>query len=39
MTKPLVWIIAISFGVTGYVLGTRAQATKDTAKKITRKRH
>lgn len=39
MSKPIAWIVAIAFGVTGYVLGTRAQATKDTAKRIARKRH
>ena len=39
MSKPIAWIVAIAFGITGYVFGTRTQAAKDTAKRITRKRH
>ncbi len=39
MPKPLAWIVVIAFGITAYVVGTRTQAAKDTAKRITRKRH
>lgn len=39
MPKPIVWIVVIAFGITAYVIGTRTQATKDTAKRIARKRH
>jgi len=32
MPKPIVWIVVIAVGITGYVLGTRAEAGKNLAK-------
>lgn len=37
MPKPVVWIMIIATGITGYVLGTRVKAAEDTAKKVRKK--
>lgn len=36
MPKPIVWIVVVAFGISAYVVGTRAQKTKDAAKRLTR---
>jgi hypothetical protein len=37
MSKPIHWIIVIAVGITAYIAGTRAEAAKHAAKKLTRR--
>ena len=37
MPKPIVWIVVIAFGITGYVMGTRVKAGEVVAKKVKKK--
>ncbi|WP_256430746.1 hypothetical protein [Herbiconiux sp. VKM Ac-2851] len=37
MPKPITWIVVVSVGITGYVIGTRVKAAENVAKKVHKK--